>query len=944
MQKFKKQTFLIGIILFSLIFTGNAQNSQNKSDSSGVFDNKKFLDLEIMPLFGKSVNNKYSTSSISVIKADEIRSINSPTLGSSLAGKLNGLYVTQSGGAPGINNASLQIRGVQTFLSGAAGITVLVDGFETDWNILHPDEIESIEVLKDAAALALYGNAGANGILYIKTKRGQSRTTPQITLNSRVSLQQPSVMPKFLSNGDFAEMYNIAMVSDGKNITNGYFPSQDVVDYYKNGTYPVLYPDVKWGDELLKSSAIAQDYTLSITGGEAKTNYYVMLGFSNTPGLFAGTDGKNNSNWENSKYFTRINLDFQITNWLRASINTRGTIGNTKQPNIDENTLWRSIGSFMPFSVKAPSGNWGGKEGYRTNPVAQLIQQGYMIEKARTIDADVKVVADIKFIEGLSAFGQVVFSNYYFWDYIKTRGMAYEELFPTATPGDYTSLIKGNLTKTYTYSQSDGTQWNRYNGLFGLEYNKKLGSGTLYASSIYSRTLYKTNYASNNVPYASINLMGRVNYNLQDKYIAEFGYSYSGSDNYAPEKRFGFFPAISGAWVLSKEGFFPSTPAINFLKVRASYGMVGNNRIGSLERFPYFEYYSAAMGNYRTGNLLGTANGTFEKTSYPNTNATWEKAYKTNVGLDAQLFNNLSLSVDYFSEIRKDILIDPTNYVSVLVGSRYNYLNLGSAKNSGAEFQLNYTKSAGKLSYYASAGFSFVKTEIIDAKEQPRAEEYLYRKGNPINQPFVLEAVGFFADQTDINASPFQTFGVVKPGDIKYKDQNGDNVIDANDVIPVGNISTPSKIYSFDLGVSYGGFDFSVFMQGVNGTTISLLSGNQVVPFLSDVLPTQWVKDNYWTPERGDNAKFPRLTTESNPNNYQGSTLWQRDGSYFRIKNIELGYTFPQKKNLGLRIYINAVNPITFDKITEIEVDPEINNAFVYPMMKSYNIGFKLLF
>lgn len=945
MQNSKKQTLLLGLLLFAIAFTGFGQEDQNGSDSTGIFDRKEFLNKETISLYGKPISKRNSTYSTSEVYSEDLRSINTPSIGNPLPGKLAGLNVSQTGGTPGGSDfPSLQIRGIQTFLSGAAGITVLVDGFETDWNTLHPDEIESVHVLKDAAALALYGLSGANGILYIKTKTGQSRDYAKITFNSRLSVQQPTLLPEFLDYGNFAEMYNIAMVSDGKDISNGYFPTQEVVDYYKNGTYPYLYPNVNWYDQVLKPSTFTQDYSLSINGGEERASYNVMLGYQNTPGLYDGTDGKSNSNFVHNKYMSRINLDFEVTDWLRAAVKTRGTILSTRQPNVGEGVVWRSMGSFLPYEIKTPSGEWGGKEGYRANPVAQILQQGHRTENARTIDADVKVTADIKAIEGLSVFGQVVFSNYYFWNYNKTRGMSYQELFPrTDTLGLYTSVIKGDIDQNFSFSQASGSQLNRFNGLGGVEFNREIGPGVLYASAMYHRTLLRTEYASNNVPYAQINFMGRINYNLRNTYIAEFGYSYSGSDNYAPDNRFGFFPTISGAWVLSNEDFLAGNSAINFLKLRASYGMIGNNRIGNLERFPYFEYYGSPQGAHRIGNGLTTSSGTFERFAYPNFDATWEKAYKTNIGFDAQVFNHLSVSADYFMETREDIFVDPSNYLSVLIGSRYNYLNLGSAKSNGAELELMYHNKSGSLSYFALTRLSYVKTEIIDMKESPRAEDYLYRRGNPINQPFVLEAIGFFADQTDIDNSPFQTFGAVRPGDIKYKDQNDDGFIDGNDVIAVGNTGYPDLIYAFETGFSYRGFDFSVFLQGVTGRTISLLNAN-IAPLLNDVMPVQWVKDNYWTPERGNDALFPRLTTESNDNNYRASTLWQRDGSYLRVKNIELGYSISQLGKTSLRISLNAVNPFTFSKISEINVDPEINDMFSYPLMKSYNLGFSLVF
>lgn len=945
MQNFKKQTFFTGLLLFSILFTGRAQTDQIKSDSAGIDTKKSLLNQNVISLYGNTVNKRVSTTSVSVVQGSEIRSMNTPVLGNALAGKLTGLSVELGSGSPGTETPSLQIRGLQTFLSQAGGIIVMVDGFETNWGSLHPDEIESIQVLKDAASLALYGNAGANGILYIKTKRGLNTEGTRITFNSRVSVQQPTMIPKFITNGDYAELYNVAIVSDGKSIADGRFPSQDIVDYYKNGTYPILYPEVDWYKEILKSSAIAQDYTLTLDGKTDNANYFIMLGYAGYPGLYANTDGDKNSNWNNNRYMTRINMDVKITNWLRASLNTRGTIINTRQPNVGEATIWRSMGSFLPFAVKSPSGLWGGSEGSLTNPVAQIQQQGYNIDFSRYLDTDLKMVADIPLVKGLSAFAHVSFSDYYYWDYIKTRGLSYQEIFPrTDTIGLYTTLIKGNTDRNFTYSQPSGTQWNRNNWITGLEFNRIFGKSVVHLSTMYSRSLLTTTFDASNVPYARINLMGRANYNYNGKYIGEFGYSYSGSDNYSPGKRFGFFPAISGAWVISKENFFPVTESVDFLKIRASYGMVGNNNIGSLERFPYFEYYTSPNGSYRTGNNLGTNQATFEIAAYPNENSTWEKAYKTNIGVDAQLFSKLSFSADYFSENREGILVNPSNFVSMAIGSRFDYLNMGVAKNHGFELEMTYSDRTSTMSYYITPRISFVKTEIVDAKEAPKEYEYLYQKGNPIYQPFVLEAIGFFSDQADIDASPFQTFGTVSAGDVKYKDQNGDDFIDNNDLVPVGDPIIPNLIYSFDMGINYKSFDLAVFVYGVSGRTISLLNSGGMEPFLIDVKPNPWIMDNYWTPERGDAAKYPRLTTESNDNNYRPSTLWQRDGSFLRIRNIELGYTVPMQKAVNLRIYLNGVNLFTFDKIEEVDVDPEVISVYQYPLMKSFNLGLKLEF
>lgn len=953
MSNFNRIACLLVFCFSRLIISLEAQ--EPNSDSLKIFEYKKFLEHEIVTAYGTDVENRFSTYAASTVKAEDIRSMNTTSLSNSLAGKLTGLNVSERGGAPGsFRNAGLRIRGNQTFLSGAQNIKVVVDGFETGWNNLLPDEIESITVLKDAASLAMYGITGANGVIYIKTKTGQKRDKALLTFNSRVSLQHPSVMPKFVSNGDYAEMYNIAMASDGKDIANGYFSSNEIVDYFKDGTYPDLYPDVDWYGELFKPSTITQDYTLSVNGGTDIATYNVLLGYSHSPGLYDGTDGFNNSNWVYDQYNVRINLDARINSWLRSEVKTRAVMSTTKQPNIDNpgtnSSIFSTMAGFVPYGVRTPNGNWGGKENYPLNPVGQVLQKGYILVNERTVDTDVKLIADLP-VEGLNLFAQVVFSNNFYSFYNKTRGFSYEEIYPDLlNPGEIDStIIKGNTDENFTYDQSPGTQWNRVSFVGGLEYNRTLNNGKLFASANYLQEVYTTTLSASNVPMAMINIMGRVNYMHKEKYVAEFGYSYSGTDNYGPGSRFGFFPSFSAAWLLSSEEFMKSSELVNLLKLRVSSGMVGNNQIGDLPRFMFLEPYGSVLGGYPIGIGLENSMATIENIRMANPGATWEKGHKTNIGVDAKLFDKISLSADYFFEKRRDIFIDPENNLSVLIGGRYTYLNLGSAKNSGTEIELLFNDNIGDLSFYLLSRSSFVKTEIIDSKEPPRAEDYLFRSGNPIGQPFVLEAIGFFDDQDDIENSPVQSFGTVQPGDVKYKDQNNDGVIDDNDVKSFGNPGFPRFIYSLDFGLEYKGFDFSVFLQGVSGRTISITSNNEIVPFLNNRKPTQWVMDNYWTPERGDDAKFPRLTTESNSNNYRGSTLWQRDGSFLRVKNIELGYSLSTSfsKKLGiecLRVYMNAVNSLTFSQISDIDVDPEINNPFVYPMMKSYNLGVTLNF
>jgi len=906
-------------------------------------------------VFDSDIPKELSTASVSSVTGSNIRSINTPTTGNLLAGQLTGLNVSQTGSAPGYQDWPwLLIRGKASFLGDNGNdIKVVVDGFETKWSNLIPDEIESVSVLKDAAAVALYGIDGANGVLYIKTKRGIKRDKNQITLNSRFSFQQPTILPSYVSNGTYATLYNEALKSEGKDVSIGPFGNDYVLKYYNDGSYPYIYADVDWIKENTKNQSFAHDYTLSVNGGNNVATYNVVLGFMNTQGIYKGTDPKRNinSNWDLRRYTVRTNLDVQITKFLRSEISLHTTIDDKQYPNTDEATLWKNMGLFIPFAVKTESGDWGGSQSYAENPVASIQAKGYKSDDDRTVDANVKLIGDLSsIIKGLDAFGQVVFSNNYLSSYNKTRAFAYTEYLPTLDPFgfvDYTTVARGNSNNNFDIAQPSGTQWNRYNILAGLNYNSTFkNSHRIYFSSMYFQELYRD--LGSNMPWAKVGVSGRLNYSYNDKYIAEFGYSVMGTAEYAPGHRFGFFPAISGAWIISKENFLKNNDILNYLKLYSSYGIVGNDNLGGGSRFTYKQYYFGSGTAYYLGSGFTTTVWPKKQGSLANPDVTWEKSHKFNIALAGNLFKKIDFNVEYFNDYRTDIFVTPSTYMSALIGAEYYNQNAGIANNHGYEAEITYHHKIGNFGYFITGRYSYSKNKIIDMKEPPKAEDYLYQKGKPIDQPFVLEAIGFFKDESDIQNSPVQMFGTVQPGDVKYKDQNNDNVIDDNDRIPIGYPAYPRFYYGADLGLSYKGFDLTLFVQGVEGRTVSLLNSGFMTPFVNGgVKPHPELAENYWTPERGDNALFPRLTTETNNNNYRESSLWQIDGSYIRIKNIELGYTFSVtclKGISGLRIYANMVNPFTFSKLNKYNLDPEINSPYKYPLMKSTNFGFSLQF
>ncbi|HET8828069.1 MAG TPA: SusC/RagA family TonB-linked outer membrane protein [Pelobium sp.] len=906
--------------------------------------------IEIPVLFGPSKNFKNSISSTSTVDGQTLNKYNTPKLGNSFYGQLSGLHVTQTDGAPGDNdNPILSIRGRQTFQDNS--LIVLVDGFETDYNNLNPDEIESVSVLKDAASLSIYGLDGANGVVLIKTKRGKVSAKNEITFSSRFGVQEPTVLPEFLGNGDYAELYNIGLLSDGKDLQSGIFPSQAIVDFYKSGEYPFLYPDVNWYDEVLKPTTNSHNYGLNFRGGKEDVKYFVALSYLNQGGLYANTDPDRNlnSNYNFKRYNVRANFDVDITSFLTAQVNLRTSLSSKKYPNVSEAEIWNTLGKFNPYPVRTQSGRFGGTQGYASNPVASILQKGYGSLNDRTIDANVKIIGKLDaIVPGLSSFIQVNENNFYYSFYNKTRGFSYEEIIPLpnqAIPGEpipFDRIIRGDTDKNFDINQPSGKQINRVAFLAGLEYNKVFGNSKVYASSMYYQDKFDADASA--APFARQNIMGRLNYSFKNKYFTEFSYAYSGSESFPENNRFGFFPSIAAGWVLTEEGFLKNSTNINFLKLRGSVGLTGSDKAGNSGRFIYNQFY-VGSGTYLLGNNLSNTQGTFGQGALANPDVTYEKALKYDLGFDAILFKSLNLSANYFYEARKDIFLNPNNFIPAIIGTNFYNVNRGQTQNSGVELQLNYNGKINNFGYNVGGNISYAKNKIIDIAEPIREDTYLYAKGNPIGQPFVLQANGFFKDEADIQNSPQQLFGEVRPGDVKYKDQNNDGFIDDNDRIPVGNPVYPNTWYGFNAGFNVKGFDFNVLFQGAAGRDVFIF-GN-VVPFINNIKPTQWLKDNYWTPERGDNALFPRLTTEINTNNYLPSTLWQRSGDFLRLRNVELGYSLPQNilkkiKVSNARLYISGNNLFTSDNINEVNVDPEILNGLSHPSLKSYNVGLSI--
>ncbi len=957
MSRYKKRNrfqlvILLGVFCMNAVFA----NSEKSSSDSVIIkkasnESNNFLNQSIQLPFANRVTRKYTTASIASVSGEVLKKSNTPLLSNTLFGQLSGLYVSQASGALGNSDyPSLMVRGRQTFQDN--NLLVLVDGFESNWSSLTPDEIENITILKDAAALAQFGMDAANGAIIITTKRGQESKKTDISFSSRFGIHSARFIPSVVTNGEYAEMYNIGLKNDGKSIKDGYFSSDSIVNFFKSGEYPYLFPNVNWYDQVLKPNALSKDYNLSFTGGKTDVKYFVAMGYSDYQGLYGNTEStrETNTNYNLKRYNLRANFDVNITKFISAQANLRGTMNDKYFPNASEGALWKTMAVFNPFAVKTQDGKWGGTQGYSENPVAAILQKGFQSINDRTLDANVKLIGKMDFItKGLSFFGQMNFSNFFYDTYNKTRSLYYDEVTPrldlitTPTVIPFNVVTRGTVDNNFSITQGNGNQFNRTSFLGGSNYERDFGNHELYISATYFQEKY--NGDGSEMPYAKQRIMGKISYNYMKRYFVEMNASYSGSENFPKGNRFGLFPAISGGWVVTKEQSESKNSLLNFLKIRASAGLLGNDNVGNAGRFIYNQYYNGT-GNYLVGNSLAITSPMYNQSSLANPNVTWEKATRYNVGFESILFKKLTLSADYFVENRTDIFLNPSSYIPSLMGASFSSVNKGKTNTIGGEIELLYKEKIGQANIYIGANISYSKNKIIDMAEPPPSDPYLSAKGNPINQPFVLQSIGFFKDINDINTSPKQLFGNVIPGDIKYKDQNADGVIDSRDRMPLGYTNYPQLFYTGNIGGDYKGVDFNITIQGVAKRTVSLLDNNMIIPFLNGgVKPTPWVRDNYWTPARADAALFPRLTIAQNDNNYRASTLWQRDGSFLRIQNIEIGYTIPEKitrkANLNsIRCYISANNLVTISNISELNTDPEAMNTFNHPPMKSFNFGF----
>src|SRR5690554_1292733 len=672
--------------------------------------------------FGQQ-ERELSTSSVSEVKGEDLRKSHVATLSNTFFGRFSGLTTLQTDGEPGYDDASIYLRGPHSMRSNS--FIILVDGFETDgFNQLTAEEIESVTYLKDAAALAVHGISGANGALLVTTKRGSSTDKKlKISFKARYGLQTPTHLPQFENAYNYARLYNEGLQNDGMPPLY----SDSDLEGYQSGADPYFYPDVNWYDEMLSKTSNLQDYTLSFSGGNNFSRYYVMGGYMGSNGLYAHTDGKNNSNISFQRINFRANVDIDVSPNLSFALNLGGRIEDRMFPNTGTATLWQHMATYAPnlYPVRTPDGQITGTANYPDNPIGSLLEEGYGSRHSRNVQGIVTARYKLPYVtSGLSVFGSIALSSNYMSGYNKTKSYAYYEPVKTISQIGEDSLYyirRGADTDLVVSTGNDG-EINRMGVHAGVEYEKNYDRHELNLLMMFKQDSYST-FGEQSV-YVKQNLLGRFSYAYDRKYLAELSFSYSGTDNYKKGQRFGLFPALSLGWVLSKEDFMSEIDHVNFLKLRGSAGLLGNDK--GAERFAYNQYWgTASRQGYSQGYFFGTGvtfHSALVQLALADPYFTWEKAVLYNVGIDGLFFNNrLSLAADLYLEDRHDILVNVANTMPSFSGIDFSSMqNKGKTRNQGFEVSARYIDKMGEVNYFAGLGGSMSRTKIVASYETPR--------------------------------------------------------------------------------------------------------------------------------------------------------------------------------------------------------------------------------
>jgi TonB-linked SusC/RagA family outer membrane protein len=898
-------------------------------------------------------------------------------LSAALAGRISGVVGVQRSGLPGQNGADLWIRGISTFNSqNSASPLIVVDGVQgRQLDNLDPEDLSSFTVLKDAAATAVYGIAGANGVIIINTKRGNN-SKPNLMFNYNQGITSFTKRPELTDGITYMLLRNEARLASGQ--------TKEYSNNYINSTIrnedPYLYPNVNWMEELFGSTAMNRRANFSARGGSENSTYYVSGAYYEEESLLK-TDALQSydANTKFKRYNFTSNVSMNWTSTTKFELGAQGNISSTNYPAVNLDNPYASVGNIFSAVMqtnpvlypKIYPGNFVpgvSDQGAQPNPWDLATQRGYTNLFNNQVYTNARLTQDLKFVTpGLS------FNALYSFDINNSHGISRfrdRNLYAINRANPYNAdgtlnlnVIKGNGYDDLRYRRYNGGERQYYTEA-SLNYDRSFGKDHhLTALALFNQRERVAQYAvdvTSSLPFRSQGLVGRATYSYKDTYFAESNFAYNGSENFAPEKKFGFFPSFGVGWIVSNENFFkPLKNVFDYFKLRYSDGIVGDGGGGG-RRFGYLTLVTTGDVNnpYSFGN--GTSNTTYNGTyiSSYGTNIQWARSHKRDLGIELYtLKSHLSLTVDLFNERRSDVFLSRES-LPALVGLASNPSgNLGIITNKGidATLQLNPLR-LGEFTLDARGTFTYNRDKVIENDQPVQPYPYMETRGTNYLSRFGYVASGLFQSQAEINAAPNQSaLGSVRPGDIRYKDLNGDNIIDANDRTRIGNGDVPTTIFGMGFNLQYKRFYIGVFFQGVSGAD-RLLTGDGILPFNNSTGAERSnlfaIAENRWTPQNPDpNAFYPRLAygNSANKNNAVASTWWVKDIDFIRLKTADLGYNLPKGtlKTIGLknaRIYMQGLNLVYWSSFKLW--DPELNttNGTAYPNIRTVTLGLQANF
>ena len=920
--------------------------------------------LDEVVITGTGVQKKLTvTGAITTVNVSDLMHTANGSVVNALAGNVAGVLAMQTSGQPGRNTSEFWIRGISTFGASTSAL-VLVDGFERDLDDVNIEDIEDFSVLKDASATAIYGSRGANGVVLITTKHGKPG---KINIDAKVetSYNTRTITPEFVDGYTYASMMNESRIT--RNQEPIY--QQDELNILRMGLDPDLYPNVDWKDLLLKDGAMTYRANLNMNGGGSTARYFVSLSYLKEDGMYKTDETLRkdyNTNANANTWNYRLNTDIDITKTTLLKVGVSGSLKKYNEPGLSGD-VWKSLMYQNPISVPVMYSNgyvpaYG--TGERTNPWVIATQTGYKEHWENTIQTNITLEQKLDFItQGLKFIGRFGFDT---WNKNNIDRIKWPEQYKAQRFRDENGqIVFDRVTEEQKMKQTSSAEGNR-NEIFEAELHYNRGFKEHHVGGILKFnqdskvfTVGTGEDLKKGIARRHLGLAGRVSYNWNYRYFADFNFGYNGSENFADGHRFGFFPAVSVAWNVAEEPIIKKNfKWMNMFKIRYSFGKVGNDvlKIGNDEyRFPYLYTIGDGTGytwaDYNYSNSYSGKRYTDLASNY----ATWEIATKHDLGVDLALFNDkFTATVDYFHEQREGIWME-RKYLPSIVGLGSNpRANVGKVLSEGFDGNFAYREKINKVDITVRGNITYSKNTILEKDEENNVYPYQMERDYRVNQAKGLIALGLFKDYDDIRNSPRQDFGTVQPGDIKYKDVNGDGVVNDGDKVAIGATTRPNMIYGFGISASWKGLDVNVHFQGagktsffIDGPTVYAFSSGEWGNILADVAGSnRWIEHEIsgTMATENPNASYPRLSYGGNNNNYRQSTYWLRNGSYLRLKTLELGYSIPKPlvnkiRFNNIRLFLRGSNLLTFSSFKLW--DPELGSSTgtEYPLAKSFTLG-----